>query len=54
MNNEEAYNEIVNLLKQNGDKRYIAMEDWADECEGNDGDGTDVSIFGIGLDDDDD
>lgn len=54
MNNEEAYNEIVNLLKQNGDKRYIAMGDWADECEGNDGDGTDVSIFGIGLDDDDD
>lgn len=54
MNNEEAYKEIVNLLKQNGDKRYIAMEDWADECEGNDGDGTDVSIFGIGLDDDDD
>lgn len=51
MSNEEAYKEIVSLLKQKGDKRYIAMNDWADECEGNDGDGTDVSIFGIGLDD---
>lgn len=29
------------------------MPDWEDECEGDDGDGTEVSIFGIGLDDDD-
>ena len=53
MTNEEAYKDIVNLLKQKGDKRYIAVPDWEDECEGNDGDGTEVSIFGIGLDDDD-
>ena len=45
--------EIINLLKQKGDKRYIAVPDWEDECEGDDGDGTEVSIFGIGLDDDD-
>ncbi|MDO4168220.1 MAG: DNA translocase FtsK [Eubacteriales bacterium] len=53
MTNEEAYKDIVNLLKQKGDKRYIAVSDWEDECEGDDGDGTEVSIFGIGLDDDD-
>lgn len=53
MSNEEAYKDIVNLLKQKGDKRYIAVSDWEDECEGDDGDGTEVSIFGIGLDDDD-
>lgn len=53
MSNEEAYKDIVNLLKQKGDKRYIAVPDWEDECEGDDGDGTEVSIFGIGLDDDD-
>ena len=29
------------------------MPDWEDECEGDDGDGTEVSIFGIGLDDND-
>ena len=50
---EEAYKEIINFLKQKGDKRYIAVPDWEDECEGDDGDGTEVSIFGIGLDDDD-
>lgn len=50
---EEAYKEIISLLKQKGDKRYIAVPDWEDECEGDDGDGTEVSIFGIGLDDDD-
>lgn len=53
MSNEEAYKDIVNLLKQKGDKRYIAVPDWEDECEGDDGNGTEVSIFGIGLDDDD-
>ena len=53
MTNEEANKDIVNLLKQKGDKRYIAVPDWEDECEGYDGDGTEVSIFGIGLDDDD-
>lgn len=53
MSNEEAYKEIISLLKQKGDKRYIAMSDWEDECEGDDGDGTEVSIFGIGLDDED-
>ena len=53
MSNEEAYKDIVNLLKQKGDKRYIAVPDWEDECEGDDGDGTEVSIFGIGLDDND-
>ena len=53
LTNEEAYKDIVNLLKQKGDKRYIAVPDWEDECEGDDGDGTEVSIFGIGLDDDD-
>ena len=25
---EEAYKEIINLLKQKGDKRYIAVPDW--------------------------
>lgn len=39
--------------RKKGDKRYIAVPDWEDECEGDDGDGTEVSIFGIGLDDDD-
>ena len=53
LTNEEAYKDIVNLLKQKGDKRYIAVLDWEDECEGDDGDGTEVSIFGIGLDDND-
>ena len=50
---EDAYKEIISLLKQKGDKRYIAVPDWEDECEGYDGDGTKLSIFGIGLDDDD-
>ena len=50
---EDAYKEIISLLKQKGDKRYIAVPDWEDECRGYDGDGTKVSIFGIGLDDDD-
>ena len=50
---EDAYKEIISLLKQKGDKRYIAVPDWEDECRGYDGDGTKVSIFGIGLYDDD-
>ena len=50
---EDAYKEIISLLKQKGDKRYIAVPDWEDECEGDDGDGSELSIFGIGLDDDD-
>ena len=50
---EDAYKEIISLLKQKGDKRYIAVPDWEDECRGYDGDGTKLSIFGIGLDDDD-
>ena len=50
---EDAYKEIISLLKQKGDKRYIVVPNWEDECEGDDGNGTKVSIFGIGLDDDD-
>ena len=34
---EDAYKEIISLLKQKGDKRYIAVPDWEDECEGDDG-----------------
>ena len=51
--NDKAKDAVVDLLNKQGDKRYIAVPDWEDECEGDDGDGTKVSIFGIGLDDDD-
>lgn len=51
--NEEARRATEDLLDQQGDKKYVALEDWADECDGNNGNGTDLSIFGIGLDEDD-
>ena len=51
--NDKAKDAVIDLLSKQGDKRYIAVPDWEDECEGDDGDGTKVSIFGIGLDDDD-
>ena len=51
--NDKAKDAVIDLLNKQGDKRYIAVSDWEDECEGDDGDGTEVSIFGIGLDDDD-
>lgn len=51
--NEEARRATEDLLDQQGDKKYVAIEDWADECDGNNGNGTDLSIFGIGLDEDD-
>ena len=51
--NNKAKDAAIDLLSKLGDKRYIAVPDWEDECRGYDGDGTKVSIFGIGLDDDD-
>ena len=51
--NDKAKDTVIDLLSKQGDKRYIAVPDWEDECEGDDGDGTEISIFGIGLDDDD-
>ena len=51
--NDKAKDAVIDLLNKQGNKRYIAVLDWEDECEGDDGDGTEVSIFGIGLDDDD-
>ena len=51
--NDKAKDAVVDLLNKQGNKCYIAVPDWEDECEGDDGDGTEVSIFGIGLDDDD-
>ena len=51
--NDKAKDAVIDLLSKQGDKRYIAVPDWEDECEGDDGDGTEISIFGIGLDDDD-
>ena len=51
--NDKTKDAVIDLLSKQGDKRYIAVPDWEDECEGDDGDGTEVSIFGIGLDDDD-
>ena len=51
--NDKAKDAVVDLLNKQGNKCYIAVPDWEDECEGDDGDGTKVSIFGIGLDDDD-
>ncbi len=51
--NEEARRATEDLLAQQGDKKYVALENWADECDGNNGNGTDLSIFGIGLDEDD-
>ena len=51
--NNKAKDAVVDLLNKQGDKRYIAVPDWEDECEGDDGDGSELSIFGIGLDDDD-
>ena len=51
--NNKAKDAVVDLLNKQGNKRYIAVPDWEDECEGDDGDGSELSIFGIGLDDDD-
>ena len=51
--NDKAKDAVIDLLNKQGDKRYIAVPDWEDECEGDDGDGSELSIFGIGLDDDD-
>ena len=51
--NDKAKDAVIDLLNKQGDKRYIAVSDWEDECEGDDGDGSELSIFGIGLDDDD-
>ena len=51
--NDKAKDAVIDLLSKQGDKRYIAVPDWKDECEGDDGDGSELSIFGIGLDDDD-
>ena len=51
--NDKTKDAVIDLLSKQGDKRYIAVPDWEDECEGDDGDGTEVSIFGIGLNDDD-
>lgn len=51
--NDKAKDAIIDLLNKQGDKRYIALPDWEDECEGEDFGETEVSIFGIGLDDDD-
>ena len=33
--NEEARRATEDLLDQQGDKKYVAIEDWADECDGN-------------------
>ena len=51
--NDKAKDAVIDLLNKQGNKRYIAVPDWKDECEGDDGDGSELSIFGIGLDDDD-
>ena len=51
--NDKAKDAVIDLLNKQGNKCYIAVPDWEDECEGDDGNGTKVSIFGIGLDDDD-
>ena len=51
--NDKAKDAVVDLLNKQGNKCYIAVPDWEDECEGDDGDGSELSIFGIGLDDDD-
>ena len=51
--NNKAKDAVVDLLNKQGNKRYIAVPDWEDECEGDDGDGSELSIFGIELDDDD-
>lgn len=51
--NEEARRATIDLLDQQGDKKYVVLKDWTDECDANDGNGTDLSIFGIGLDEDD-
>jgi len=51
--NNKAKEAVIDLLNKQGNKRYIAVPDWEDECEGDDGDGSELSIFGIGLDDDD-
>ena len=46
--NDKAKDAVIDLLNKQGDKRYIAVPDWEDECEGDDGDGSELSIFGIG------
>lgn len=51
--NNKAKDAAIDLLSKQGNKRYIAVPDWEDECRGDDGDGSELSIFGIGLDDDD-
>lgn len=38
--NDKAKDAVIDLLSKQGDKRYIAVPDWEDECEGDDGDGT--------------
>ena len=43
--NDKAKDAVIDLLNKQGDKRYIAVPDWEDECEGDDGDGSELSIL---------
>ena len=36
--NDKAKDAVVDLLNKQGNKCYIAVPDWEDECEGDDGD----------------
>lgn len=45
---KEAKQEAINLLKEKGDKCFIALDDWKDETEAHCDDVT-ISIFGVGL-----
>ena len=56
--NEEAQRAIIRLLKQQKEKKYVFMYPgdicFGDECYEKDGNDTEVIVFGIGLDDNND
>ena len=47
----EAKQATVDLLKQCGDKCFIAFGDWEDSCSARTTDEVGISIFAVGLDD---
>jgi hypothetical protein len=50
---QNALNAAIELLKQNGEKRYIAFPDFDDEVSTFTKDDVPIGIWGVGLNDDD-
>ena len=51
--NQEAKQATLELLKQQGEKCYVAMRDWADETTAVSVDDVSISIFAVGKDEND-